>query len=91
MGNEFLKGVLSLSPEQTVSVKSAYTRDLLVAKGLAFTIGAGAPKAVAEAYKFRTIPLENIFYAITVVTNPLRPVRPEVETYISLIHKQFQK
>lgn len=89
--NEYLKGIIQLRPEKTVSVKSSHTKNLLIAKGLAYSIGVDAPKAVAESLQFRNIPLKDVSYNLTVVTNPLRQSDPEVETYIRLIKKCFGK
>lgn len=89
--NEFLKGVIRLTPEKTVSVKSVHARELLVARGLAYSIGTGAPKTVAERLGLRSIPLRDVEYALTVVTNPQRQTAQEVETYIRLLKKRFSK
>lgn len=89
--NEFLKGIIRLTPEKTVSVKSSYARNLLVAGGLGYTIGVGAPNAVTESLHLRSIPLKDVSYNLTVITNPLRQSAQEVETYIRLIKKQFGK
>lgn len=91
LDNEFLKGVIRLSPERTVSVKSSHARHLLVSKGLGYTIGAGAPRALSQSLGFRSIPLQNIFYTLTIVTNPQRHPVEEVETYIRLVKKAFEK
>lgn len=85
--NEFLKGIIRLTPEKTVSVKSSHARNLLVARGLAYSIGVGAPKTVAEGYGLRSIPLQNVAYTLTVVTNPRRQTPKEVDAYIRLLKK----
>ena len=85
--NEFLKGIIRLTPEKTVSVKSSHARNLLVARGLAYFIGVGAPKTVAEGYGLRSIPLQNVAYTLTVVTNPRRQTPKEVDAYIRLLKK----
>lgn len=89
--NEFLKGIIRLIPEKTVSVKSSHARNLLVARGLGYTIGTGAPKAVTESLGLRSIPLQEVSYTLTVVTNPQRQIDREVETYIRLLKKKFGK
>ena len=85
--NEFLKGVIRLSAEKTVSVKSSHARDLLVGRGLGYTIGVGAPKAVAESMGLRSIPMQGVAYVLTVITNPQRETPKEVDTYIRLLKK----
>ena len=89
--NEFLKGVIRLTPEKTVSVKSSHAQNLLVSRGLGYTIGVGAPKFLAESNGLRSIPLESVAYTLTVVTNPQRQMSREVETYIRLLKKWVGK
>lgn len=89
--NEFLKGIIRLSPEKTVSAKSSHARNLLVARGLGYTIGVGAPRAVAERLQLRSIYLQDVTYTLAVATNPQRQTQREVETYIHLIKKRFSK
>ena len=78
-------------PEKTVSVKSSHARNLLLAKGLGYTIGVGAPKAVEKALGLRSIALKDVAYVLTVVTNPQRQTEEAVETYIRLIKRHFDK
>lgn len=88
--NEFLKGIIQLSSEKTVTVKSSYAKYLLVGKGLAYSIGSGAPKAVAQTMGYRSIPLKDVTYRLSVVTNPQKPISREVETYICYVKKAFE-
>lgn len=87
--NEYLKGVVHLSPENTVTVKSEYAAHLLVAKGLCFSIGVGAPRIVREAFGIRTVPLKDVRYTLTAVTNPKRRISPEAEAYIRAVKQKF--
>ena len=89
--NEFLKGIIQLSSEKTVTVKSSHARYLLIGKGLGYSIGAGAPEMVAQAMGLRSIPLKDVNYRLAVVTNPQKPMSGEVETYIRYIKKAFGK
>lgn len=89
--NEFLKGIIRLTPEKTVSVKSSHARNLLVAEGLGYTIGVGVPKAVAETLHLRSIRLKDVTYTLSIVTNPQRQSSQEVETYIRLVRKLLGK
>ena len=83
--NEYLKGVIHLSPEHTVTVKSEYAAQLLVAKGLCFSIGVGAPRIITEAFGIRAVPLKGVTYALTAVYNPKRRLPAEAEAYIQMI------
>jgi len=89
--NEFLRGIIQLSSEKTVTVKSSYAKYLLIGKGLGYSIGAGAPEMVAQAMGLRSIPLKDVNYRLAVVTNPQKPMSREVETYIRYIKKAFGK
>ena len=86
--NDFLKGVIHLSPDKTVSVKSSYARQLLVKKGLAYTIGASFPPH-EYTQGLRNIPLANVSYILTVVTNPLNDLPRETDIFCSLIEKEL--
>jgi len=87
--NVFLKGVIPLSPDRTVAVKSDYAAHLLVAKGLCFSMGAGAPGKVSETFGFRSIPLPDVSYTLTAVTNPKRELDGETKTYLRLVKGKF--
>lgn len=83
--NDFLKGIIHLAPERTVSVKSNHARNLLVSKGLAYTVGAKQPENICTAYGLRNIPLAGVSYIITLVTNPLNSLPQETKTFSDLI------
>jgi len=87
--NEFLKGILRLSPEKTVSVRSSFAKELLLSEGLCFSIGTGAPKETAEKLQLRSIPLKGVFYLLTAVTNPRRTPTKEIQTYLSMVSQKF--
>ena len=82
--NDFLKGVLRLSPQHTVSVKSSAARELLVSKGLAYTIGAKHP---ASGKGIRNIPIKDVSYIITLASNPLASLPGEIEAFSRLIRQ----
>lgn len=88
--NDFLKGVIHLSPDRTVAVQSSYARELLVAKGLAYTIGAGFSKHELT-HGLRNIPLADVSYILTVATNPLKALPEEAELFCSLIQEELHK
>lgn len=87
--NDFLKGILHLSPERTVSVKSSHARNLLVSKGLAYTIGAKQPETICQVYGLRNIPLADVSYMITLATNPLNSLPNETKTLRDLINLEL--
>ena len=85
--NEYLTGILRLSPERAVSCSGSHTRNLLVAKGLAYSIGVGMPKLLNENWAIRSVPLKDVSYVLTAVTNPQNPGHEAVETYIRLVRE----
>jgi len=89
--NEYLKGIIRLRPEKTVSVKHADVRNLLLAEGLAYSIGIGAPAGVTACYRLRSIPLVDVSYTLTAVTNPRSTPVPEVDAYLSLVEQHLHK
>ena len=88
--NEYLRGILRLSPEKTVSCSDSYVRNRMVARGLAYSIGVGAPKDVTLRCGFRSIPLRDVSYILTVVTNPQNPGHAAVETYTRLVREAMR-
>ena len=87
--NEYLKGVVHLSPERTVTVKSEYAACLLVANGLCFSLGAGFPRVMAEAFHVRSVPLKDVSYVLTAVTNPKRRLSEETQAYIQFAKRKI--
>ena len=87
--NEYLKGVIRLSPHRTVSVRSTHAAHLLVEKGLCFSIGAEAPELLQKHYGFRNVPLQGVEYTLTVVTNPKRQREDAIESYLNFVKKRL--
>lgn len=83
--NDFLKGIIHLRPEHTVSVRSTHARNLLVSKGQAFSIGPKQPDSICATYGLRNIPLVDVSYVVTVATNPLNAPTREAEAFCQLI------
>lgn len=79
--NDFLKGIIHLRPDNTVSVRSANARNLLVSKGFAYSIGPRQPDSICAACGLRNIPLADVSYIITIATNPLNAPTREAEVF----------
>ncbi len=84
--NDFLKGVIRLSADRTVSVKNAHIQRALIAEGSGYTITASDVHADTD---FRNIPIEGVNYVISAVTNPKNEPHAAVHAYIDLIRKAF--
>ena len=89
--NEYLKGILRLRPENTVAFKHDSTRKMLVAQGLAYSIGVGLSPQETEALALRTVPLEGVSYSLLWATNPNSRPCPELDTYITYLMQAFHK
>lgn len=83
--NDFLKGVIRLSPEHTVSVKNARIQSALLAQGLGYTISAESRSDV----NIRNIPIPGVTYILSAVTNPKNQCHTAIGAYITLIEKSF--
>lgn len=87
--NDFLKGVIRLSPERTISVKNAHIQRSLLQRGLGYNIAAHIPPS-PEALPLRQIPIPGVNYILSAVTNPKSDTPEAVDTYIRLIRQAFQ-
>lgn len=85
MDNDFLKGVIRLSPERTVSVKNAHIQTLLLDQGLGYTIAAQTQSSTNR----RSIPIPGVTYILSAVTNPKSEPLAPISTYISLVTQAF--
>lgn len=85
LDNDFLKGVIRLSPELTVSVKNAHIQSALLEQGLGYTIAAQTQSAA----NLRSIPIPGVTYILSAVTNPKSEPLAPISTYISLVTQAF--
>ncbi len=84
IANDFLKGVIPLSAERTVSVRNSVIQSNLLQEGLGYIIAAGDPNS-----PFRSIPIPGVRYVISAGTNPKSDLPEAVNAYISLIRDFF--
>lgn len=76
-------------PKRILRVSGANARRELVRRGLAYYVCFMPPKEERERSDRRYIPLEDIHYRMTVVTNPNRTKEPEVERFLQLLKQQI--
>lgn len=76
-------------PKRILRVSGANARRELVRRGLAYYVCFLPPKAARENSDRRFIPLEDIHYRVTAVTNPQRAKEPEVERFLQLLKQQI--
>lgn len=89
--NEFLKGIIHLDPEKAILVDNDHLRRKLLQEGLGFTIGYSSSPEYVKAQGYRQIPLGDLHFLITVVSNPAHPIPPEGIRYIELLKDEIQK
>lgn len=89
--NEYLKGLIHLDPEQAILVDNDQLRRAILCEGLGFTIGFTSSKEHTDLYGYRQIPLGDLQFLITVVTNPAQPLPPEGLRYIEILKEEIAK
>ena len=89
--NEYLKGFIHLDPERAILVDNDSLRRMMVRDGLGFTIGYTASKEHLEMYGYRQIPLGDLNFLITVITNPAHPIPMEGLRYIEILKEELRK
>lgn len=89
--NEFLKGLIHLDPEQAILVDNDRLRQTLTQEGLGFTIGYAASNEYIQQQSIRQIPLGDLHFLITVITNPAHPIPPEGLRYLEILKEEIEK
>lgn len=89
--NEYLKGIIHLDPERAILVDNSHLRRSLVLEGLGFVIGYISSTEHKKIYGYRHIPLGDLDFLVTVVTNPARPIPPEGIRYLKLLKEEIAK
>lgn len=75
-------------PKRILRVSAPSARRELVRKGLAYYVCIMPPKEERERSDRRFIPLEDIHYRMMAVTNPQRPMEPEILRFLQLLKQQ---
>lgn len=89
--NEFLKGFIHLDPQQAILVDNDILRRSMIREGLGFAIGYISSNEQAELYGYRQIPIGDLHFLITIVTNPSHPIPPEGLRYIEILKEELKK
>lgn len=87
--NEYLKGILHLDPEQAILVDNDQLRRTMLCEGFGFTLGYMSSPENTQLYGYRYIPLGDLQFLITVVTDPARPIPPEGTRYIEILKEEI--
>lgn len=78
-------------PKRILRVSAPNARRELVRRGLAYYVCFYPPKAARENSDRRFIPLEDIHYRVTAVTNPQRAKEPEVKRFLEILRAQLKE
>lgn len=89
--NNYLKGVIRLSPERTVFVNSGTARNLLLQQGTAFGIGIGMQSPTDPHYGIRRVPLKDLTYTVLAAHNPAKDIQPACRDFLDLVKQQLQQ
>ncbi|MBQ9838866.1 MAG: LysR family transcriptional regulator [Oscillospiraceae bacterium] len=87
--NEFLKGYIHLDPEQALLVDNDHLRSAMIREGFGFSIGYTVTEEYAQLFGYRQIPLDDLNFLITVITNPAQPIPSEGLRYIELLKEEI--
>ena len=87
--NEYLKGFIHLDPEQAILVDNDELRSMMIREGFGFSIGFTVNEEHAKQFGYRQIPMGDLNFLITVVTNPAHPIPPEGLRYIELLKEEI--
>ena len=76
-------------PKRILRVSGINARRQLAQRGLAYYVCFLPPKDEREQDDRRFIPLEDIHYRVTAVTNPHRPLEPEAKRFLEILKQQL--
>lgn len=89
--NEYLKGLIHLDPERAILIDNDHLRRTMIREGLGFTIGYTTSKEQSEMYGYRTIPLGDLNFLITAITNPAHRIPEEGLRFIEILKEEIAK
>ena len=78
-------------PKRILRVSGINARRELARRGLAYYVCFQPPKTSLENSDRRFVPLEDIHYRVMAVTNPQRPVEPEVTRFLEILKQQLRE
>lgn len=76
-------------PDRVLLEANQTMRYRMVTEGLGYMVGCKFPEHINREYGFRSIPLEGLNYHLVSITNPSRPLRPEVPRYLELLDDEL--
>lgn len=82
----FLNSINTIHPDKVLAVANPVLRKELLTQGIGYCVNAVTPHAPDD---LRRIPLENVFFKLLAIQNPIRPMRPEVVRYLELLQEEL--
>lgn len=84
-----MKALIGFDPDRALLLTTREYRCEAVSKGLGFSIGRKAPEYIDRQYGFRNVLLPEIQHHMFYITNPARPLCPELQRYIALLREEL--
>lgn len=89
--SDFLRGYMSLYPENIRVVSRAVTRFNLLAMGYGYTIGIKPDDETIEKFGIRCVPMEGVNNRLLFITNPENETPPEIPRFLELLDEELKK
>lgn len=86
----FLQEYIRLDSTHAIVTNESTLKDEMLVKGLGFSIQRVPSAKKIQKLGLRCIPLPGVFQRLLVATNPMRPLRPEVEDFIRILEKEVE-
>lgn len=86
----FLNEHVRWDPTRAIVTNDSGMKNELLQQGVGFSIQRTPGPDRLARYNLRCIPLPGVFQQLRVVTNPMRPLRPEVERFIQLLEEELE-
>lgn len=87
----FLQEHIRLDPTHAIVTNNGSLKNEMLVQGLGFSIQRMPSQQTISQYNLRCIPMEGVFQRLLVVTNPLRPLRPEAERFLEILGEEVER
>lgn len=85
----FLREHIQLDASRAIVTDHNTLKNEMLKQGLGFSIQRMPAEETVARYCFRCIPIDGVFQRLLAVTNPLRPLRPEVERFLEILEQEL--
>ena len=88
----FNSGITQIKPNHNIISSQHHVRQDLLEEGLVYDITFFIPgNERPEDPAYRYIPISDLSYKLIVITNPIRPLSPEVSRFLELVEEELHK